>query len=312
MEQLLFYVLDNVLLEDQWLVKRSLFALAGCNRAYRNLLVSRHSVWEPWLKITTNKYYQTGVVDTSNWTSPLIPSIVPGNDLRVPERMHGRSREPYSYYIHRHDTIARTLPPTFGLVKPRGPLDQYYCFDQVTGSLKDRFVNSIELNGVLEYRWVERPLPVECSKCGTSHGTYPAFVAHCMQWSHRQNYGPRVPDEFVDPRNLPDYERLTIFQKLNAMKKYTRMFISSLRLPMEPHAKAAMEMRRYRCECWLNRDIPDTDFIDACKQIVRDDFREHGLEKETLAVVVYGWSEFRQDNRNLIAILQLWWIHRFD
>ena len=67
----------------------------------------------------------------------------------------------------------------------------------------------------------------------------PAAVAHCKQWSHRQNAdeidGRRVPEEFVDPRNTQFcHDRsLSVFGKVMALKTFEHKLITFLHAPVD-------------------------------------------------------------------------------
>ena len=146
--------------------------------------------------------------------------------------------------------------------------------DEATRILQDLFhgENDVSFSSCI---FIPRSLPIECKACRVMPDSYQGLVAHCKQWSHRQNVdearGRQVPAEFVDPRNTESYQYqlLSVFGKVMALKTFEFKFIASLhatsmnqdgidnlmchhqyvfnRLSEAPRLDDALDWREYMC-----------------------------------------------------------------
>ena len=219
------------IMDEGWFDMASLVAIANCNKQLYALVDCADHLWKPYL--AEIKFPQTGFINDTRWKSPDIPlpcrCVI--SSLRVPPRINGGRRDDDSFFVHPQDRKARGC----GLVLES---DWFQIrFNQTTGILQDRFYGENESVPPRLIYYIPRALPIECKACRVMLETYPALVAHCKQWSHRQNMdetqGRRVPEEFVDPRNMQSYQRLSVFHKVMALKTFEHKVITFLRAPMD-------------------------------------------------------------------------------
>lgn len=290
----------QITMDESWFDMASLVAIASCNNQLHALVDCADHLWEPILGEI--KFPQTGFVDDTKWKSPDIPPSYPPSRvaLRLPPRINGGRREDDSFFVHPSDYEARGR----GLVlaKESGGSTS---FDQTTGILNDRFHDENE-GSSSSYTFIPRGLPIECKACRVMLDSYPALVAHCKQWSHRQNMdearGRRVPDEFVDPRNTESYHQLpSVFRKVMALKTFEYKYTTFLRAPLDQAGIDGMLRLRqlavsnipdmYRFE--RPPTIPLEQVREACIAILLGEFYEKGIDSNnSLDVVLGGWQAF--------------------
>ena len=284
----------QIAVDEGWFDMASLVAIARCNKQLK-ALVDRDYLWKPFL--AEIKFPQTGFVDDTDWISPDIPSLRIVSALRVPPRIKGGRRDDDSFFVHLRDKEARGR----GLHLAERVLTR---FDQTTGILEDHFCGETCV-------FIPRALPIECKACRVMLDSYPALVAHCKQWSHRQNmddtHGRRVPEEFVDPRNTESYhELLSVFGKVMALKTFEHKFNYFLRATIMDQNGIDRLMILQQWSLYRIAVDPEFDdeedllsmvtqekIMEAIIAFVLVDFHGFGIERYSLDVLLNGWHAFR-------------------
>jgi hypothetical protein len=227
----------------------------------------------------------------------------------VPPRINGGSRDRWSFFVHPPDKEARGRGLVLAKKVRSLPL---VMFDQTTGILKDMFDGEnevvVEPSGHVNHPpcfHIPRALPIECKACRGMLDSYPALVAHCKQWSHRQNmdetHGLRVPEDFVDPRNQTDHcQLLSVFRKVMALKTFEYKFIAFLKAPLKQDDIANfMSHQRWVLERMsVDSYLDDAEHLlstitlhkvwEAFVEFVLIDFYEHGIDRCSLDVILAG------------------------
>jgi hypothetical protein len=291
-------------MDEGWFDMASLVAIARCSNQLNAFVDRADHLWAPFL--AEIKFPQAGFVDDTKWKSSDIPpgEIVICGHLRIPPRINGGRRDDDVFFVHPRDKQARGR----GLVLEASR----FCsrFDQTTGILKDCFHHAE--NDEERSVWIPRALPIECKACRVMLDSYPALVAHCKEWSHRQNVdeacGRRVPEEFVDPRNTqPYHDHLSVFQKVMALKTFEHKFIAF---------HHATTIDQDGIDIWISHrqsvlNVPSVDPFaryvnpeyllsiatlekvrEACIALVIDDFYHDRFDNCSLDVILGGWRAF--------------------
>jgi hypothetical protein len=116
-----------------------------------------------------------------------------------------------------------------------------------------------------------------------------------------ETHGRRVPEEFVDPRNIPSYYGdLSVYKKAMALKTFGYKFIAFLRAPLDHDEIAHFTgIQQYVLERISNdpylddaEDPLSTITIqkvwEAFIEFVLIDYYEHGIDRYSLDVILAG------------------------
>jgi len=162
--------------------------------------------------------------------------------------------------------------------------------------------------------WVERPLPHRCSACDVVCHSCEMYREHCTTWDHAERMlepDLRVPLEFVDPRDLATYTRMSMLERLKAVILWERKVLKRIRDSaeediehMQRWADWALDwVNEKEDEGWLEETFPDEDPNDIrarctleaatemCIAYVQGDFEEFAGVKRghPRDVIVQGW-----------------------
>jgi hypothetical protein len=118
----------------------------------------------------------------------------------------------------------------------------------------------------------------------------------------------RVPDEFIDARNIPGYNELSAYHKLKAMKTFEQRVLSFLRAPMNEAGFAKMlhhqnwirvgmreegdRLSRREIERVCRKMCTVERIAEACVDFAVSDFYFCGVAGYCLDVILRGWENF--------------------